>query len=140
MARTHHTHHTRHIQGTRARRSGTGLVWAGIITCPCHWPLILLVVLSGTAAGTTLEANFVALFAASAAFSAAAIGAGYLLLRRKQTQTLSCPTCARGDDGETRGTADAQLRELETHDRQSRGAYGDETDPGQRRRAQAGRR
>jgi hypothetical protein len=68
------------------------LLWAGTIICPCHWPLILLAVLGGTAAGTLLHEHLAVFVVANVVIFAAMVGLGYWMIRRARTER--CPACA----------------------------------------------
>lgn len=74
-------------------RAGLALIWSAAIACPCHWPLLLIALAGGTAIGATLRANFVLVFAASAAYFAIAVGLGLWLVRRPHNSRASCTAC-----------------------------------------------
>lgn len=87
-------------EGENPKRSRLGLVllWSAVLTCPCHFPIIVLLLLGGTVLGVYFHAHLVLLFGLSAAYFAAALLAGMWLLRRSHTR--GCATCARRAGGE----------------------------------------
>jgi hypothetical protein len=74
------------------------LLWSAVLTCPCHFPIIVLLGLSGTVLGVYFHAHLVLLFGLSAAYFSAASLSGMWLLRR--SREALCATCARRADGE----------------------------------------
>ncbi len=87
-------------EGENPQRSRLGLVllWSAVLTCPCHFPIIVLLLLGGTVLGVYFHAHLVLLFAFSAAYFALALLIGMWLLRRSHTR--GCATCAYRADGE----------------------------------------
>ncbi len=74
-------------------RWGVALVWSAVIACPCHWPLLVIGLLGGTALGAALKANFVPVFAVAALYFGLALALGYWLIRRSRQAATSCPVC-----------------------------------------------
>lgn len=87
-------------EGNTTRRSRLGLVllWSAGIACPCHFPIIVLLLLGGTVLGVYVHTHFVLLFAASVAYFALALLLGMWLLRRAHTRRGA--TCTRQGTGE----------------------------------------
>jgi hypothetical protein len=73
-------------------RLGLVLLWSAVLTCPCHFPIIVLLGLGGTVLGVYFHAHLVLLFGLSAAYFAAALLVGMWLLHRSHTP--GCATCA----------------------------------------------
>lgn len=77
----------------RRSRKGILLLWSAALTCPCHFPLIVLLLLGETALGAYLHAHLVLLFGLTAAYFSGALLAGMWLVRQPADPT--CAACKR---------------------------------------------
>lgn len=66
----------------RCSLKGALLLWSAVLTCPCHFPLIVLLLLGESALGTYFHAHLVLLFGLSAVYFAVALLVGVKFSRK----------------------------------------------------------